>query len=158
PMKTTSRRNERIAWIALASVLLAISLLVLSMNRSAALQPSPEFRLEITTPPTTDPLSFALSPDGQNIVFVASFEGRPRLWLRRLDSVSMRPLPGTDYATMPFWSADSRSVGFFANAAIRTIDIESGAIQSLTRGLLPAGAAWNRDDSIIFPLVPDAPL
>jgi Tol biopolymer transport system component len=158
PLKTTSRRNERIAWIALASVLLVISLLVLSMNRSAALQPSPEFRLEITTPPTTDPLSFALSPDGQNIVFVASFEGRPRLWLRRLDSVSMRPLPGTDYATMPFWSADSRSVGFFVDAAIRTMDIESGAMQPITRGLVPAGAAWNRDDSIIFPPVPDAPL
>ena len=156
PLKTASRRNERIAWIALA-VLLGISLLVLFI-RSAVHQPSPEVRLEITTPPTTDPLSFALSPDGQNIVFVASFEGRPRLWLRRLDSVSMRALPGTDYATMPFWSADSRSVGFFVDAAIRTMDIESGAMQPVTRGLVPAGAAWNRDDSIIFPPVPDAPL
>src|SRR6185369_16262480 len=146
--------RERIALVLLASALLVVSLLTLFKYRSATNQSSPEYRVEITTPPTTDPLSFALSPDGQNIVFVASFEGRPRLWLRRLDSGSMKPVPGTDYATMPFWSPDSRSVGFFLNGAMRALDVESGAIQPITRLAVPAGAAWNRDNAIIFPGAP----
>jgi Tol biopolymer transport system component len=157
-LQPASRRGERIVWVALALVLLAVSLIALFMYRSATNQPLPEYRLEITTPPTTDPLSFALSPNGQNIVFVASFEGRPRLWLRRLDAVSMRPLPGTDYATMPFWSPDIRSVGFFVDGVLRIMDVESGGIQPIARAFVPAGAAWNRDDAVIFPVVPDAPL
>jgi eukaryotic-like serine/threonine-protein kinase len=158
PVKAASRRFERIAWAAIALVLLVVSLLSFSMYRSAKNQALQEYRLEITTPPTTDPLSFALSSNGQNIAFVASFEGRPRLWLRRLDSVSMRPLPGTDYATMPFWSPDSRSMGFFVDGVLRTMDVESGAFQPIARAFVPAGAAWNRDDVIIFPFVPDSPL
>jgi eukaryotic-like serine/threonine-protein kinase len=158
PLPPASRRGERVVWVSVVSVLLVVSLLALFKYRSATNQPSPEYRLEITTPPTTDPLSFALSPDGQNMVFVASFEGRPRLWLRRLDSVSMKPVPGTDYATMPFWSPDSRSVGFFLNGVMRTLDVESGSIQPIIRLAVPAGAAWNRDNAIIFPGAPDYPL
>jgi dipeptidyl aminopeptidase/acylaminoacyl peptidase len=49
-------------------------------------------------------------------------------------------------------------VGFFLNGVIRALDVESGAIQPVIQAGVPAGAAWNRDDAIIFPLVPDSPL
>jgi hypothetical protein len=57
---------------------------------------APEMRLDIVTPWTTDPLSFALSPDGRQIVFAASEDGQQRLWLRPLDKTTAQPLAGTE--------------------------------------------------------------
>ena len=65
---------------------------------------TPEFRLEIATPPTGDPVSLAISPDGTQVVFVARSAGTNQLWLRALDSTSARPLPGTEGAAAPFWT------------------------------------------------------
>jgi Tol biopolymer transport system component len=112
--------------------------------------PAPEMRLEINTPPTTDPASIAISPDGQKIVFVATSESRSRLWLRSLDSVTSQPLTGTDGATYPFWSPDSRSIGFFADSNLKRIDTGSGSVQTLAKAPLARGGAWNRDGTILF--------
>jgi hypothetical protein len=65
-------------------------------------------RVDITTPATPAPYDFALSPDGRSIAFVARAEGQTRLWVRALDHGEAQPLPGTEDAAMPFWSADSR--------------------------------------------------
>src|SRR4029453_3043727 len=59
-------------------------------------RPASEMRLEIAAPPTPDPTSLAISPDGRMIVFLAGGDGPPRLALRSLDSVSVRPLSGTE--------------------------------------------------------------
>jgi hypothetical protein len=80
-----------------------------------ALMP-PETRTEIVTPATADPTSFALSPDGRQMVFVASGDGPSRLWLRSLAAATAQPLSGTEGATSPFWAPDSRAIGFFAGA------------------------------------------
>ena len=113
----------------------------------------PEMRLDITTPPTTDPVSLAISPDGQKIDFVATSQGRTQLWLRPLDSASAHPLAGTDYASAPFWSPDSHSLAFFAEGKLRRIDLDSGFVQFLARAIVPAGGAWNQDGMILFPIV-----
>ena len=86
-----------------------------------------ETRLEITTPATDDPRSFALSPDGRQLVFVASATAGHRSsgcgrWIRR----HRRPLAGTEGAIAPFWSPDSRSVAFFADSTLKRLDIGSG--------------------------------
>jgi len=135
-----TQRRERILLLALfAMTLIAAAAMVW------ALRPVPfasEVRLEITTPPTTDPASFAISPDGQKIVFVATREGRSRLWLRSLDSSSMQPLPGTDFAAFPFWSADSRSVGFFAESKLKRIDLEGASVRILA-DTTAGGGTWS---------------
>ncbi len=82
--------------------------------------------VEITTPRTSDPWSFAVSPDGRRIAFVADHEGQPTLWVRALDSASARALPGTEGARRPFWSPDSRSIGFFVNSELRRIEARGG--------------------------------
>jgi len=106
--------------------------------------PAPETRLDITTPPTADSASLAISPDGQKIVCVATSEGQSKLWLRLLDSTSGRALAGTDGASFPFWSPDNQSVGFFADGKLKRVDVDRGSVQILADAPDGRGGAWNR--------------
>jgi len=123
----------------------------------------PERRFEISMPSTRDAMRdesalAAISPDGLKIVFAATVAGQSQLWLRSLDSVSARPLAGTERAEMPFWSPDSRSVGFFADAELKKVDLDGGSLQTLAHAEAGAGGAWNRAGTIIFSANPGRPI
>jgi Tol biopolymer transport system component len=92
----------------------------------------------------------ALSPDSQQIVYEAVTEDRSQLWLRSLVTGLSRPLAQTDGAIYPFWSPNGRSIGFFADAKLKKIDIDSGSIQTLADAPDSRGGSWGRDDTIIF--------
>jgi len=67
--------------------------------------------------------------------------------------VTAQPLAGTEGATLPFWSADSRSVGFFAADVLKRVDIGGGLPQTLTQPLtnaFPFGGTWSSDGTILF--------
>jgi hypothetical protein len=119
---------------------------------------SAEVQLELTTPPTSDPASLALSPDGRMLAFAARDGDVTRLWVRALGYATARPLPGTDFGVLPFWSPDGRSLGFFAEGRIKSIDLETRLVRTLSTAPVPAGAAWGRGDTLLHPLVPDSPL
>lgn len=96
-----------------------------------------------------------LSPDGRHLVFIATTEGRHSLWLRPMGSLTAQPLPGTEGVNgFPFWSQDSRSIGFIAGGELRKLDLAGGAAQTLCR--LPSdvnsifGGTWSRDGVILF--------
>lgn len=96
--------------------------------------------------------SFALSPDGRWLAFVAApatFE-QSRIWLRSLDGVAARPLAGTENAAMPFWSPDGGSLGFFADGRLKTIDLRNGQTTTLARAPRGRGGAWSADGVILF--------
>ena len=95
--------------------------------------PPPETRTEIVTPVTDQPTSIALSPDGQQIVFVASDEGGSRLWLRFLVTTTAQPLAGTEGATDPFWSPTAAPSGSSPRGALKRLDVGGGS----TRGPWP---------------------
>ncbi len=110
----TRHVRERVMWA--AALLLCIAGSTAAFWRVSAPAPAlPEMRVEITTPPTIDLVSFAISPDGEKLAFVASSDGRPMLWVRSLLTGDASPLAGTDGPSFPFWSPDSQSIGFFAN-------------------------------------------
>jgi serine/threonine protein kinase len=151
------RRLEHVLWIsALASISMIAAAAFIWASRRAP--PAPEMRVEISTPPTTTFESLEISPDGQKIVFAAGPRGRSVLWLRSLDSLSARPLEGTDNATYPFWSPDSRTVGFFAKGKLQRIDIEGGSPRVLADAGNGRGGTWNRDGVILFAPNPAGPL
>jgi eukaryotic-like serine/threonine-protein kinase len=97
---------------------------------------------------------FALSPDGRKLAMTLIAEdGATSLWIRALDSVEIRMLPGTEGASVaapPFWSPDSRFIGFFADAKLKKIDVSGGPVQTVCDAEDGVGGAWNREGVIIF--------
>jgi len=155
PGRTTAfSAPARRTWSVAAVIIASAAAVAVSLWSSRRPAPDPEeVRFEIHAPPTTEPTSIALSPDGKMLVFVATTNRLSRLWARRLNAVSARPLEGTENARLPFWSPDSRSVGFAADAQLKRVDIESGAVRVLASGGA-LGGAWNRDGTILFDRVP----
>jgi Tol biopolymer transport system component len=145
--------RAKLAWIVAIAAMVTASVLAIPTVRHISEAPAadaPEIRLEINTPPTDDPVSLAISPDGKTLVFAATSDGRKKLWLRPLDAVSARPLAGTDGGTLPFWSPDSRSVGFFAEGRLKRIEIDGGVVQTLVDAAAGRGGAWSPENVIIF--------
>src|SRR5262249_45824451 len=118
PRRRISKLAVGIATVLFLTTIAFASLWFASFNRPVPPAP-PEMRVEVGTPSTADPLSFAISPDGRWLVFSASNEGKSQLWVRPLGSVAAHPLAGTDGARYPFWSPDSASVGFFADSKLK---------------------------------------
>lgn len=101
------------------------------------------------------PTRLAISPDGRLLAFVARGPDlRTQLWVRRIDSPTAQTLGGTEGAFAPFWSVDSRSVGFFADGKLKKIAAAGGPAITLCE--LPGslgtvtGGTWNQDDVILF--------
>lgn len=138
-----------------ALLLLTVAASVGTLLRHAA----PEvrgFRFRITPPPGTEFYrapnrgGFALSPDGHQIAFTAIRDGQIRLWVQPFESTAARELPGTDGAHLPFWSSDSRRLGFFAAEKLIRIDADGGNLQVLADAPGPEGGAWNGQGVILF--------
>jgi eukaryotic-like serine/threonine-protein kinase len=158
PSATPARPSrERLLWA--AALLLCIAGGAAMFWRGAASTPTPrELRVEITTSPTTDLVSFTLSPDGDKLAYVASSEGRPMLWVRSLTTGHAAPLAGTEGPSFPFWSPDSRSIGFFANDRLYRIGLDGGSLRELASAPVGTGGTWNREGVILFTPVPDGPV
>ena len=154
-----SARRSSTAWImATAVVLVAAAALAVPAVRHLSETPPPETRLDIVTPPTSQPSAFALSPDGTQIVFAASSAKGTRLWLRSLSTTTAEPLEGTEGATLPFWSPDSRTIGFFADGSLKRLNLSGGAPQTLAPANNGSGGTWNADDVIVFAPTTTTPL
>jgi Tol biopolymer transport system component len=145
---TEVRPTSRLPWIAAIAVLLVA---LAGMTAYFLTRPTPrETRTDIVTPPSIESANFALSPDGSRIAYSAIADGAMRLFVRPLDSAAAQPLAGTEGAFYPFWSPDSRSVGFWANGKIKRVDLSGGSPQTLADSPLRSGAAWSVQGVILF--------
>ena len=159
-----ARSRERVAWAVAA--LFAVVAGVLGSRHYLAPEIAPEPVIQAIVPPPDGwvirtaqaPMRLSISPDGTRIAFTASTAEPPvrsQLWVRRLDSLLAQPLAGTDNATGPFWSPDSRTLGFFADGKLKRIDASGGgqplALCDVEAGVgAPLGATWNQDGVIVF--------
>jgi Tol biopolymer transport system component len=145
----------------------AAAAVVLTAVAAALLWPSSRFvpddnvtRLSVLAPPGAhlypDSGSVALSPDGTMVAFIVGSVNRSQteLWVRPLDSTSARRLEGANGSSLPFWSPDSRRIGFFADGKLKTIAASGGRADVLCDATDGRGAAWSPSNVIVF--APDA--
>ena len=94
--------------------------------------------------------TFTISPDGRHLAILAEGAGGS-LWVRPIDGLTARLLPGTEGAAHPFWSPDGRRLGFFTSTQLKNVDLETGAVQVVTDGVSGMnGASWSADGTILF--------
>lgn len=159
PAPVSAKRKYReltLAAVVMVATLAAIVLGVLYVRRAPA-QPQ-VIRAYLKMAPDSDLTSynggtggFAISPDGTRVAYVASTkEGKAVLWVRSLDSLQAQPLEGTDGAVLPFWSPDSRFIGFFADGKMKKIEATGGPSFTLADAPGGRGGTWSSNGTIIF--------
>ncbi len=151
---TTSRARQWLPWALVAVGLLLAAILAWTYVRRQRTDagPSEAIRFPIVMPekaliigPPT------ISPDGRYVVFrLNTGDGKDLLWVRALGSFEARPLVGTDGGFQPFWSPDSRAVGFFAKGKLKWIDVSGGSVQTVCDAPSNYSGAWSHDGTIIF--------
>jgi DNA-binding winged helix-turn-helix (wHTH) protein len=159
PPVTIGRRPFQRRWAAAAGVVLAVAATIGLTVRTGTtvprgVVPTGSIRF-ILDPPKDYALASgaALSPDGRYLTFVAREQGsgRPKLWVRSLESPDLRVLPGTEGAFRPFWAPTSDAVGFFAGGRLKHIRVDGSALQTLASvGSRPSGGSWSSRGVIVF--------
>ena len=142
-------RRERLAWLAVALLLVMLGLTWAHFTRQPKDDPR-VMKFSILPPEKSSFEHIDVSPDGHHLAFTAATGGKVELWVRPLNSTESRPLAGTQGATFPFWSPDSRFIGFFADGRLKKIEVTGGPVQTLCDAPAPNGAAWSRDGVILF--------
>jgi eukaryotic-like serine/threonine-protein kinase len=151
-----SARRTWIPWIVALGFLVVAAVLAVPYFRSPAL--FHPLRLDITTLPTDDPTSFAISPDGRFVVFVAASSGPERLWLRAMDTTTFQALPGTEGASFPFWSPNGKSIAYYANSKLMRVDIGGALPQTLATSAGLRGGTWSSEGVILYAPTNTSPL
>src|SRR5208282_5999725 len=160
-----SLRRERLGW----AIALVAAVVIGLAGGTFLLHPTRPSRALHTTlnPPEKNIFNLAgdaagppvLSPDGASLAFTATgSDGKSLLFVRPMDSAEARLLPGTEGAIFPFWSPDSRSLGFFANGKLKTIEVNGGAPQAVCDAQLGRGGAWGENGVIVFSASPTSPV
>ena len=153
PLRQAQPGRERLAWL-IALLALAAVVWTAFIERGSSGTVAREMRLQIPTPPGFFATSFAISPDGEHVAYSANVDGQMRLWLRPLASESAHVLAGTEEAVWPFWSPDSRAIGFFTlqGLQLKRVDLATGLVRTIVSAPDPRGGSWNTDGTILFSL------
>jgi len=156
PAASAARRG----WIAAAATMgvliggAAVGLLLQFGNGTAARAVG---RFELTAVQTdsftaeTFGNNVAISPDGSRIVYTASRNGVPQLFMHRLDSLDATPVEGTEGATYPFFSPDGKQIGYATIGAVKSVSTDGGpsvTICETDAGF--RGATWGPDGAIVI--------
>ena len=160
----TGAPRRRMAWLAPGAIGLALGLVVtygvMRLLRPAA-APNQATAFELLLPSglelvsalgSVSPGALAVSPDGRQIALLAAPAGGARsIWIRSLESVVLRQIPGTENALSPFWSPDSRHLAFFADRKLKRVALAGGPPTDVCDlGAAPVGGSWSSEGVIVF--------
>jgi Tol biopolymer transport system component len=152
PVASRRRSRERTAWIVAGVSVIAALLLAALWVLAPEPEPPMAMRFAIEAPPGV--VSFGsprISPDGRTIVFNGvDTTGTTMIWLRPLNSLDAHPLPGTEGAGRPFWSADSRHVAYFDGPKLKRIPITGGPAATICEFSRGADGVWGAQNMILF--------
>jgi Tol biopolymer transport system component len=156
PLATRRKTRQRLAWTLVGACGILAAGFAFAYFREASVRPRP-VRSYVLPPEKT---SFAfdaatggpvLSPDGTRMIFAAvDASGKKILWVRPLDSLTAQPLEGTEEASFPFWSPDSRFVGFFVPGKLKKIDTNGGPPQTVCPAANGRGGSWSAKGVMVF--------
>jgi len=154
PVVVTHKREKRehVAWGVAAVMTVALLIVGFFLWRLAS-EPKPIMRGTLL-PPTVAKQGIdypTISPNGRYVVYRSDSNGTKQLFLQSFDSPVPQPMSGTESA-LPylFWSADSRSVGFFANGKLKRVDVNGGPAQVVADAPAGRGGTWNSEGVILF--------
>ncbi len=147
--------NARLAWMIAGLLLLGMAGLTWAYFARRPVSNAVTGRLTIPLPENMHELrEFLISPDGRTLAFNAWREGKIQLWVRPLDSFTVRPVPGTVGNTLvPIWSPDSRWIVFKADDKLKKVDLTDGTQQTLCdipRLATNLSGTWNRAGDILI--------
>jgi serine/threonine protein kinase/Tol biopolymer transport system component len=148
PGPSIPSRSVRV-WQGLAVLMAAIALGISAWMFQPTATGSPG-RFEAPVPANvTLSENVSVSPDGRKLVFTDAQGG---LWLRDLGALDWQRLPGTEGAASPFWSPDSRYVGFIVDDTLRRIDTTGGPPETVASlpSAAPRSGTWNRNGDIVL--------
>jgi eukaryotic-like serine/threonine-protein kinase len=145
------RTREHAAWAACGVAALAAAGFAVAWMRRAP-EPAAVMRFPLVLPASVQNVSPpAISPDGRNIVFAADSDGKRMIWIRPMDALDARPMPGTEGVQRPFWSPDSRFVGFVAGDKLKKVDIAGGPPQTICdTPVNSSDGSWSEAGVILF--------
>ncbi|HMC63537.1 MAG TPA: serine/threonine-protein kinase, partial [Gemmataceae bacterium] len=151
PEGTPARKDRRawLAWAVTAIVTVTSVVGLWRMRPPRSLRPA-LIRFTVAPPENSSVDSLSLSPDGRYLAIAAAVGTGRSLWLRAIDTVELRPLPGTEDARFPFWSPDSRFLGFFAGGKLKKVAVRGGPPQTLCDAAEGQGGTWNQEGVILF--------
>ncbi len=158
PAKGIRALGRRALLLSLGALLLVAAIASLAVW---SLKPSPPrlvTRTVITLPPgqqlavagPDNGLAVALSPDGTHLAYVAIQGKTQQLYLRAMDSLEAKSIPGTEGAANPFFSLDGQWLGFFAGGKLKKVSVSGGAALTLGDANAPRGASWGSQGMIAF--------
>src|SRR5262245_58700519 len=139
----------------LAAVAVAASIAagtaVWSLTRTMPAIVSP-VRFTIAPPAQTQLVQFfALSPDGRSLAFFVTESGPQRLAVHSLETGETRVLARAGVVSgAPFWSPDSRLIGFVGEGKLKKIDTAGGPAEAICEGPNFAAGTWGADGTILF--------
>ena len=151
PAASPSPRS-RIALLAAGAALLGfvVSWAIWSPTPRPAAPAANALRLSVLPPGGSEFQNSAISPDGQYLAFTATTGNVTRLWIRALNSTEPRVLPGTEEAAYPFWSPDSKFIGFFSVGKLKKIQLSGGPAQVLCNTRPAFGGTWGAGGVLLF--------
>jgi serine/threonine-protein kinase len=160
PITARRKLRERIAWSLVLVFALTAALAYWQLVRGRR-SPPPPLRLSIFLPPS-EALSFSrdraaitMAPDGKLLAYTARRGDSVQLAFRSLDRLEPTLVPGSEDAYIPFFSPDSRWVGFFARGKLKKVAVAGGVPEDICPAGDAIGASWGSDNMIYFtPLWP----
>ena len=151
---SASRRGASWPYVAVAAAILALALALWMTEK-----PSPfneVVRFQISMPDVDWRQSFSISPNGTQIALaLATKDANRQLFLRRLDSVEARLLPGTSGVERIAWSPDSTEIAFTANTRLERLNLSTGVIQEVAQPMRFRESAFAWSPTGVFLVTPD---
>jgi serine/threonine protein kinase len=152
PAPATEARGQRAVavWATVSTILLMAAVIALATLLVRPVVEADPIRFEVPAPNISNPREITISPDGRWLTFTASTDAGSAIFLKRFESTKPELLMGTEGASSPFWSPDSREIAFFSGGRIKKISVTGGSVQIICNAPNLAGGTWNADGVILF--------